>query len=369
MSVDTITRGCRLNFAESEVMKAAAPDGTVIVNSCAVTAEAVRQTRQAIRRARRERPDARIVVTGCAAQLEPESFAAMPEVDVVVGNGGKLSSPLVLSGGRQAEVEGRSREPMPFDYALRAPLRTSEKLVAGSLNFRPLPVAAGFRQRVRSFVAVQTGCDHRCTFCTIWQARGPSVTLPYSAVLDAVKRELDAGAKEIVFTGVDITSTAGGLGPLCQRLLRDAPQLHVGEADGEIDGDRRRLTRVERQAEREVSVRGARSLEEQGAAQGAERQAERVGIADLGPDPDAGAAERQIRSRSDEPDFRLPSWRLLEARRLHETPKLIQSRAGVEEEDGDGGSGEAADHAIRRCKIDARQLYGSGSVRSRLSTT
>ncbi|WP_205480591.1 MiaB/RimO family radical SAM methylthiotransferase [Sphingomonas arenae] len=226
MSVETITLGCRLNFAESEAMKARAPDGTVIVNSCAVTGEAVRQTRQAIRRARRERPEARIVVTGCAAQLEPESFAVMPEVDLVVGNGGKLaSSSLVLNGGRQAEVEGRSAGDTPFDLALRAPLRTSEKIASRSLQFTSSPVAAGFRQRVRSFVAVQTGCDHRCTFCTIWQARGPSVTLPYSAVRDAVARELAAGAKEIVLTGVDITSVEGGLGPLCERLVVDLPAL------------------------------------------------------------------------------------------------------------------------------------------------
>lgn len=221
MSVETITLGCRLNFAESEAMKAGAPDGSVIINSCAVTNEAVRQTRQAIRRTRRERPDARIVVTGCAAQLEPESFAAMPEVDLVVGNGGKSAiSSLVLSGGA-AEVEGRLLAATPFDFARGASLRTSEKIVASSLTFATALVAAGFRQRVRSFVAVQTGCDHRCTFCTIWAARGPSVTLPYSAVRDAVARELDAGAAEIVLTGVDITDVDGGLGRLCERLLRD----------------------------------------------------------------------------------------------------------------------------------------------------
>lgn len=179
MSVETITLGCRLNFAESEAMKAVAAPNTVIVNSCAVTAEAVRQTRQAVRRARRERPDARIVVTGCAAQLEPESFAAMPEVSEVLTR----------------------------DFS------------------RPPSVAAGFRQRVRSFVAVQTGCDHRCTFCTIWQARGPSVTLPFPAVLEAVQRELEAGAREIVLTGVDITSVEGGLGQLCERLLAAEPRL------------------------------------------------------------------------------------------------------------------------------------------------
>jgi threonylcarbamoyladenosine tRNA methylthiotransferase MtaB len=181
VSVETITLGCRLNFAESEAMKRLMPGGEewVIVNSCAVTAEAVRQTRQAIRRARRERPDARILATGCAVQLEPERFAAMPEVD---------------------RIETR-------DFAA------------------PLTVAAGFLSRVRSFVAIQTGCDHRCTFCTIWQARGPSRSLPFEAIRKAVAAELDRGAKEIVLTGVDITDYEGGLGRLCQRLLAAEPRL------------------------------------------------------------------------------------------------------------------------------------------------
>ena len=179
MSAETITLGCRLNFAESEVLKAHAPDGAIVVNSCAVTNEAVRQTRQAIRRARRERPGARIIATGCAVQLDPQAFRAMPEVDEVLLK--------------------------DFD--------------------RPA-VAAGFRQRVRSFVAVQTGCDHRCTFCTIWQARGPSRSLPFEAIRDAVARELAGGAQEIVLTGVDITSYEGGLGPLVARLLAALPGLN-----------------------------------------------------------------------------------------------------------------------------------------------
>jgi threonylcarbamoyladenosine tRNA methylthiotransferase MtaB len=178
MNAEAITLGCRLNFAESEALKARASGDTIIVNSCAVTAEAVRQTRQAIRRARRERPKARIVATGCAVQLEPDAFRAMPEVDEVLLK--------------------------DFD--------------------RPL-AAAGFRQRVRSFVAVQTGCDHRCTFCTIWAARGPSRSLPFEAIRDAAARELDGGAAEIVLTGVDITSYEGGLGPLCEKLLATLPAL------------------------------------------------------------------------------------------------------------------------------------------------
>ena len=178
MTAEAITLGCRLNFAESEMLKARAPDDAIIVNSCAVTGEAVRQTRQTIRRARRDRPQARIIVTGCAAQLEPDRFAAMPEVDEVLLK----------------------------DFA------------------RPT-VAAGFRQRVRSFVAVQTGCDHRCTFCTIWQARGPSHSLPFEAIRDAIAQELDSGAEEIVLTGVDVTSYEGGLGLLCEKLLAALPNL------------------------------------------------------------------------------------------------------------------------------------------------
>ena len=181
MTVETITLGCRLNFAESEVLRQLSPTGEdwVIVNSCAVTAEAVRQTRQAIRKARRDRPNAKILATGCAVQLEPDRFRAMPEVD---------------------RIQVR-------DFTA------------------PLTVAAGYLSRVRSFVAIQTGCDHRCTFCTIWTARGPSRSLPFEAIRTAVAAELAKGAKEIVLTGVDITSYEGGLGVLCQRLLAAEPRL------------------------------------------------------------------------------------------------------------------------------------------------
>ena len=194
MSAQTITMGCRLNFAESEAMAAGAPDNALIVNSCAVTSEAVRQTRQAIRRAYREQPERSIIVTGCAAQLDPDSFAAMPEV---------------------AEVRLRD-------------------------DAAPAVAAAGLIHSVKSFVAVQTGCDHRCTFCTIWTARGPSRSVAYEAVRDAVERELARGAKEIVLTGVDITDYSGGLGMLCQRLLGDVrglERLRLSSLDSiEIDG-------------------------------------------------------------------------------------------------------------------------------------
>src|SRR5215212_6377238 len=188
MSVETITLGCRLNFAESDTIARSAPadEEWIVVNSCAVTNEAVRQTRQTIRQAHRRRPDARILVTGCAAELEPDAFRQMPGVDRVVRNADKLRA------------------------------------------FAPdamTPVAAGLVHRVKSFVAVQTGCDHRCTFCSIWQARGPSLSLPFEAIRDAVAREIDRGAKEIVLTGVDITDYEGGLGNLCPRLLAAEPRL------------------------------------------------------------------------------------------------------------------------------------------------
>jgi threonylcarbamoyladenosine tRNA methylthiotransferase MtaB len=203
MSVETITLGCRLNFAESDTIARSAPadEEWIVVNSCAVTNEAVRQSRQAIRRAHRQRPDARILVTGCAAELEPATFADLPGVAGVVENAGKLNS-------------------------------------FGANGVMP-PVPAGFMGHVRSFVAVQSGCDHRCTFCTIWQARGPSVSLPFEAIRDAIAREIDRGAKEIVLTGVDITDHEDGLGMLCQRLLaaeRRLQRLRLSSLDSiEID--------------------------------------------------------------------------------------------------------------------------------------
>lgn len=187
MTVETITLGCRLNFAESETIARSAPPGEdwIVVNSCAVTNESVRQTRQAIRRAHRQRPDAKILVTGCAAELEPHSFATMAGVSRVVGNANKLNG----------------------------------------LAANDVMAPSGLLANVKSFVAVQTGCDHRCTFCSIWQARGASVSLPFEAIRDAVAREIDRGAREIVLTGVDITDLAGGLGTLCQRLLAAEPRL------------------------------------------------------------------------------------------------------------------------------------------------
>ena len=227
MGAETITLGCRLNFAESEMMRGLAGDDMIIVNSCAVTNEAVRQTRQAIRRARRDAPDKRIIVTGCAAQLDPASFAAMPEVDRVVGNADKYRAEAFaferhpgLDPGSAFSAAGQENRRTP------AQGRGDGKHYISDVMAAPVPpVAAGFLARVRSFVAVQTGCDHRCTFCSIWQARGPSRSLPYEAVRDAILREIDGGAKEIVLTGVDITSYEAGLGQLCQRILADVPAL------------------------------------------------------------------------------------------------------------------------------------------------
>jgi threonylcarbamoyladenosine tRNA methylthiotransferase MtaB len=189
VSVETITLGCRLNFAESETIARLAPtdEDWVIVNSCAVTNEAVRQTRQAIRRAHRRRPSAKILVTGCAAELDSGTFEALPGVSSVVGNARKLNS-------------------------------------FGKSDVRTI-VPSGLLAKVKSFVAVQTGCDHRCTFCSIWQARGPSLSLSFEAIRDAIALEIDRGAKEIVLTGVDITDYQGGLGNLCQRVLAAEPRL------------------------------------------------------------------------------------------------------------------------------------------------
>jgi threonylcarbamoyladenosine tRNA methylthiotransferase MtaB len=236
MSVETVSLGCRLNFAESETIARSAPadEEWIIVNSCAVTNEAVRQTRQAIRHAHRRRPNAKILVTGCAAELDGRSFENMPEVDRVVGNAGKLSAfafrhPGLDPGPAFSSDATQGRQaPGPAWDDETGDAKTSEIVPVGLLH------------RVKSFVAVQTGCDHRCTFCSIWQARGPSRSLPFEAIRDAVAREIDRGAQEIVLTGVDITDYQGGLGRLCQRLLATEPRLQrlrLSSLDSiEIDG-------------------------------------------------------------------------------------------------------------------------------------
>jgi threonylcarbamoyladenosine tRNA methylthiotransferase MtaB len=245
-----ITLGCRLNAAESEAMRRLAgdQDDLVIVNSCAVTNEAVRQTRQAIRKAKRARPDARIFVTGCAAQVEPETFAAMPEVSRVLGNREKLefssfgSHPFAPSG-----VEGPSRaEPREksLGFARRgvstsldtngtnspsgAEIRVSDIMAARKTAPH---LVTGFSERARAFVEVQNGCDHRCTFCIIPYGRGNSRSVPAGLVVERVKALAGEGFQEVVLTGVDVTSYGPDLpgrptlGLLVERILRHVPEL------------------------------------------------------------------------------------------------------------------------------------------------
>jgi len=207
---ELITLGCRLNAAESEAMRllAVGQDDLVIVNSCAVTNEAVRHTRQAIRKARRARPDARIFVTGCAAQVEPATFAAMPEVDRVFGNREKFS-------------------PLSFQTG-SAEIRVSDIM---AVHKTAPHLAAAFADRTRAFVEVQNGCDHRCTFCIIPYGRGNSRSVPAGLIVDTVKALVAEGCREIVLTGVDITSYgpdlpgAPTLGRLVERILRHVPAL------------------------------------------------------------------------------------------------------------------------------------------------
>jgi threonylcarbamoyladenosine tRNA methylthiotransferase MtaB len=193
---DMVTLGCRLNIAESETMRALAAGAgdMVIVNSCAVTGEAVRQTRKAIRRAHRDRPDARIFVTGCAAQIDPAMFRAMPEVHRV--------------------------------------LDRDEKFSAASYGVAATPAAIpAFADHARAFVTVQNGCDHRCTFCIIPYGRGDSRSVPAGAVVDRIKALVDGGYREVVLTGVDLTSYGPDLpgaptfGQLVERILAHVPAL------------------------------------------------------------------------------------------------------------------------------------------------
>ena len=205
---EVISLGCRLNIAESETIRAllAGEHDVVVVNSCAVTSEAVRQTRQAIRRARRARPDARLLVTGCAADIEREQLAAMPEVDGLVAN--------------------------------------SRKLDARAWNVPTQPAPAQ-PKHTRAFVAVQNGCDHACTFCVIPRGRGASRSLTVTKVLREVESHLEQGAAEVVFTGVDVTSWGHdlpgtpSLGSLVQAILDEFPELgrlRMSSLDGiEID--------------------------------------------------------------------------------------------------------------------------------------
>ncbi len=230
-TVDILTLGCRLNSYESEVMRghaeAAGLSDAVIVNTCAVTSEAVRQARQAIRRARRERPGAAIIVTGCAAQIDPMSFAEMPEVTRVIGNAEKMRAetfqPLALLGDEER-------------------VRVNDIM---SVRETAAHLVDGLDGRARAFVQVQTGCDHRCTFCIIPYGRGNSRSVPAGEVVDQVNRLVGTGHYEIVLTGVDLTSwgadlpNAPKLGNLVARILKlvpDLKQLRLSSIDAiEID--------------------------------------------------------------------------------------------------------------------------------------
>ena len=219
MAVEVVTFGCRLNIYESETMQRHAEGAglgeVVIVNTCAVTGEATRQARQSIRRIAREKPGTRIIVTGCAAQVEPETFAAMPEVSQVVGNYEKM----------KAETWAGMR-----DFGVGA----SERVLVNDImavKETAMHLIDGLRGHTRAFVQVQNGCDHRCTFCIIPYGRGNSRSVPMGAVVDQVRTLVEHGSREVVLTGVDITSYGRDLpgepklGTLVKGILRHVPEL------------------------------------------------------------------------------------------------------------------------------------------------
>ena len=231
--VDVITFGCRLNTYESEVMRSEAEkaglNNAILVNTCAVTAEAVRQARQAIRRARRENPHARIIVTGCAAQTEKQAFAEMAEVDAVLGNEEKLKS--------------TSYRSLPdFGVSAEEKLRVNDIMSVRETAPQMVRLIDG---HVRAFIQVQNGCDHRCTFCIIPYGRGNSRSVPMGAVVDQARRLVESGYREIVLTGVDATSYGADLpgsptlGLLAKTLLKQVPEiqrLRLSSIDG-IEAD------------------------------------------------------------------------------------------------------------------------------------
>ncbi len=210
---EIITFGCRLNAYESEVIRnltSGRDEDLVVVNTCAVTTEAERQARQAIRRARRERPGARIVVTGCAAQISPDRFATMPEVDQVIGNHEKVRSPT---------------------WSAEAPRTGVQVGDIAQVRETASNRVGAFASHTRAFVQVQNGCDHRCTFCIIPFGRGPSRSVPPAEVVEQVHLLADSGVGEIVLSGVDLTAFGQdlpahpSLGALVRRLLRAVPSL------------------------------------------------------------------------------------------------------------------------------------------------
>jgi len=225
MSVDVVTFGCRLNTYESEVIRNAAAsagiENTIVVNTCAVTAEAVRQARQSIRRLARERAGAKIVVTGCAAQTEPHTFVEMPEVAIVVGNEHKLDT----------KFWAERRDPL---RRASFGLENEEKCLVNDImavRETALHLVDGIEGHARAFIQVQNGCDHRCTFCIIPFGRGNSRSVPMGEVVAQVRRLAEHGTLEVVLTGVDITSYGSGLpgapklGNLVRQILRHVPEL------------------------------------------------------------------------------------------------------------------------------------------------
>jgi threonylcarbamoyladenosine tRNA methylthiotransferase MtaB len=227
------TLGCRLNAYETEAMKelagAAGVQDAVVVNTCAVTAEAVRKAKKEIRKLRRENPDATLIVTGCAAQTEPQTFVAMPEVNKVIGNTEKMSA--ATWNGMAPDLIGQT-EPVQVDDIM------SVTETAGHL-------IDGFGTRSRAYVQVQNGCDHRCTFCIIPYGRGNSRSVPAGVVVEQIKRLVDKGYNEVVLTGVDLTSWGADLpadpklGDLVMRILKlvpDLPRLRISSIDSiEVD--------------------------------------------------------------------------------------------------------------------------------------
>jgi threonylcarbamoyladenosine tRNA methylthiotransferase MtaB len=217
---EVITLGCRLNAYESEIVSqnldAAGLEDTVVINTCAVTAEAVRQARQTVRRVRREQPNARVIVTGCAAQIEPETFARMAEVDHVIGNAEKLEAATYQALQKDFGTEGLER--------VRVNDIMSVTETAGHL-------IDGLGGRARAYVQVQNGCDHRCTFCIIPFGRGRSRSVAMGEVVAQVRRLVEGGYREIVLTGVDMTSYGADLpgrpklGTLVRKILAHVPDL------------------------------------------------------------------------------------------------------------------------------------------------
>jgi threonylcarbamoyladenosine tRNA methylthiotransferase MtaB len=224
MSLDVVTFGCRLNTTESEVIRRQATASgladAVVFNTCAVTGEAVRQARQAIRKIRRERPRARIIVTGCAAQTEPQTFAAMPEVDRVIGNDQKLDA--------AGWAETRAALALPFGIGAEQKIAVNDIM---AVKETALHLIEGMEGRLRAFVQVQNGCDHRCTFCIIPYGRGNSRSVPMGEVVAQVRRLVENGYREVVLTGVDLTSYgenlpgAPKLGRLVKQILKHVPEL------------------------------------------------------------------------------------------------------------------------------------------------